>query len=66
VTPLGLPALLEDSWIMAATIEVRQDSLDIVRDRIGAAQIIRQDGPRIDAIARANNCGLAAMQRKTA
>jgi acyl-homoserine lactone synthase len=66
VTPLGLPALLDDSWIMAATVEVRRETLDFVRDRIGAAQIIRQDGPLIDAIARANSCALAATQRKTA
>ncbi|WP_027549797.1 acyl-homoserine-lactone synthase [Bradyrhizobium sp. Cp5.3] len=66
VTPLGLPALIENSWTMAATIEVRQQSLDIVRERIGMTQVIQQDGPRIDAIARANSCGLAAAQRKTA
>ncbi|OAF15347.1 acyl-homoserine-lactone synthase [Bradyrhizobium neotropicale] len=66
VTPLGLPALIENSWTMAATIEVRQQSLDVVRERIGMTQVIQQDGPRIDAIARANSCGLAAAQRKTA
>jgi acyl-homoserine lactone synthase len=65
VTPLGLPALVEDSWTMAATIEVRQESLDVVRDRIGMTHVIRQDGPRIDCIARAHTCGLAA-QRKIA
>jgi acyl-homoserine lactone synthase len=66
VTPLGLPALSDDCWIMAAMVEVRQESLDIVQNRIGVAQIIRQDGPRIDAVARANLCGLAAAQRKIA
>jgi len=66
VTPLGLPTLIEDSWTMAATIEVRQDSLDVVRGRTGMSQLIRQEGPRLDAIARANLCGLAASLRKTA
>ncbi|GLR85688.1 acyl-homoserine-lactone synthase [Bradyrhizobium iriomotense] len=66
VTPLGLPALVDDSWTMAATIDVCRQSLDIVRERIGMATVVRQDGPRLDAIARANTCGLAAAQRKTA
>ncbi|RTE93360.1 MULTISPECIES: acyl-homoserine-lactone synthase [Bradyrhizobium] len=66
VTPLGLPALLENSWTMAATIEVRQESLDVVHDRIGMTSVVQQDGPRIDCIARANFCGLAAAQRKSA
>jgi acyl-homoserine lactone synthase len=30
------------------------------------SQLIRQEGPRLDAIARANLCGLAASLRKTA
>jgi acyl-homoserine lactone synthase len=64
VTPLGLPALVDNSWTMAATIEVREESLDIVRDRIGMRNVIRQDGPRLDCIARAN--ALAATQRKIA
>ncbi|MCP3393121.1 GNAT family N-acetyltransferase [Bradyrhizobium sp. CCGB12] len=66
VTPLGLPALVENSWTMAATIEVRQESLDVVRDRIGMTSVVQQDGPRIDCIARANLRGLPAAQRKSA
>jgi acyl-homoserine lactone synthase len=66
VTPLGLPALVENSWTMAATIEIRQDSLDVVHDRIGMTRVVQQDGPRIDCIARANLRGLAATQRKSA
>ncbi|MCK1425542.1 GNAT family N-acetyltransferase [Bradyrhizobium sp. 180] len=66
VTPLGLPARMENSWTMAATIEVSQGSLDIVRDRIGMTSIVQQDGPRIDCIARANLRGVAAAQRKSA
>lgn len=66
VTPLGLPALVENSWTMAATIEVRQVSLDIVRDRIGMKRVVHQHGPRLDCIARANLCGVAAAHRKSA
>lgn len=66
VTPLGLPALVENSWTMAATIEIRQESLDVVRDRIGMTSVVQQDGPRIDCIARANFRGAAAAQRKSA
>ncbi|MFK4512166.1 GNAT family N-acetyltransferase [Bradyrhizobium daqingense] len=66
VTPLGVPALVESSWTMAATIEIRQESLDVVRDRIGTTHVVQQDGPRIDCIARANLSGFAATQRKSA
>lgn len=66
VTPLGLPALVEGAWTMAATIDVRHETLDALRDRIGLASVMRQEGPRIDAIARANICGRAAAQRKIA
>jgi acyl-homoserine lactone synthase len=66
VTPLGLPALVEDSWTMAATIEIRQESLNVVRDRIGMKSLVQQDGPRLDCIARANLCGRTAAQRKSA
>jgi len=66
VTPLGVPGLVENSWTMAATIEVRQESLDVVRNRIGMTHVVQQDGPRIDCIARANLSGFAATQRKSA
>lgn len=66
VTPLGLPALIENSWTMAAVVDIRRETLDILRERIGIAPIVRQEGPRLDAIARANVCGLAAAQRKIA
>jgi acyl-homoserine lactone synthase len=66
VTPLGLPALIEGAWTMAATIDVRQETLDALRDRIGMAAVVRQRGPRLDAIARANIHGIAATQRKIA
>jgi acyl-homoserine lactone synthase len=66
VTPLGLPALVENAWTMAATIDIRRETLDALHDRIGVPTIVQQDGPRLDAVARANLCGLAAAQRKSA
>jgi acyl-homoserine lactone synthase len=66
VTPLGLPALVEGAWTMAATIDIREETLDALRDRVGTATVVRQNGPRLNAIARAKTCGLAAAQRKTA
>ncbi|MBR0968215.1 GNAT family N-acetyltransferase [Bradyrhizobium diazoefficiens] len=66
VTPLGLPGLVEDAWTMAAIIDIRRETVDALHDRIGVASIVRQDGPRLDAVARANLCGLAAAQRKSA
>jgi acyl-homoserine lactone synthase len=66
VTPLGLPALVDGAWTMAITIDVSQDALDGLHERIGMTRLVRQDGPRIDAIARANICGLVAAQRKIA
>ncbi len=65
VTPLGLPALIDGCWTMAAVIDVRPESLDIVRERIGSrTSVVRQEGPRLEAVARANTCGLAAAQQK--
>lgn len=66
VTPLGLPELVENAWTMAATIDIRQETLDTLHGRVGTASVVREDGPHLDAVARANLCGLAAMQRKIA
>lgn len=66
VTPLGLPALVEGAWTMAACIDVRQETLDALRGRIGMAALVRQEGPRLNAVARANCYGLAGSQRKIA
>ena len=66
VTPLGLPALVENAWTMAATIDVRQETLDALHERIGKTAVVRQEGPRLDVIARANICGTASAQRKIA
>jgi acyl-homoserine lactone synthase len=65
VTPLGLPMLVENAWTMAATIDVRQETLDALHERIGMTSVVRQEGPRLDAVARASICGAAA-QRKIA
>jgi acyl-homoserine lactone synthase len=66
VTPLGLPELVENAWTMAATIDVRQETVDALHDRIGLASVVRQAGPRLDCIALANLRGLPAAQRKIA
>ncbi|OPZ00510.1 autoinducer synthase [Bradyrhizobium sacchari] len=66
VKPLGLPALVENAWTMAATIDIRRETLDALHDRIGMTSIVRQHGSRLDAVARANLCGLATAQRKSA
>jgi len=66
VTPLGLPALVEDAWTMAATIDVRQKTMDALHERIGMSAVVCHEGPRFDAIACANTYGSAATQRKIA
>ena len=66
VAPLGLPALVEDAWTMAATIDIRRETLDALHERIGMPAVVRHEGPRFDAIARTNIDGSAAMQRKIA
>ena len=48
---------------LAATLPCHRHPL---HDRIGVPTIVQQDGPRLDAVARANLCGLAAAQRKSA
>jgi acyl-homoserine lactone synthase len=66
VTPLGLPALVENAWTMAATIDVRRETLDALHERIGKTAVVRQEGPRLDAVARANTRGTASAQREIA
>lgn len=66
VTPLGLPALVENAWTMAATIDIRQETADTLHDRVGLTSVVHQDGPRLDCVARANLCGRTAAQRKSA
>jgi acyl-homoserine lactone synthase len=66
VTPLGLPELIEGSWTMAALLDVSHETLGALRERTGLASIVRQEGPRLDAVAMANLHNVAALQRKTA
>ncbi len=66
VTPLGLPALVEEAWTMAATIDIRQETVNALHDRIRMASVVHQDGPRLDCITHANLCGRTAAQRKSA
>jgi acyl-homoserine lactone synthase len=54
VAPLGLPALVEDAWTMAALIDISQDTLWGIRERTGLRSVLQQTGPRLDAVARAN------------
>jgi len=54
VAPLGLPALVEDAWTMAALIDISQDTLRGIRERTGLRSVLQQTGPRLDAVARAN------------
>lgn len=66
VTPLGLPALVENAWTMAAMIDIGPQTLDALHDRIGTISVVQQVGPRLDAVARANLCGRVAAQHKIA
>src|SRR5579863_219642 len=54
VVPLGLPALVEDAWTMAALIDVSADTLRAISARTGLLSVIQQKGPHLDAVARAN------------
>jgi acyl-homoserine lactone synthase len=54
VTPLGLPALVENAWTMAAVVDVNQKTLRGLLDRIGLPSVIQHRGPHLDAVARAS------------
>jgi acyl-homoserine lactone synthase len=54
VTPLGLPALVENAWTMAALIDVSPDTLRALNERTGLSSVIQRQGPHLDAVARAN------------
>jgi acyl-homoserine lactone synthase len=54
VAPLGLPALVENAWTMAALIDVRRDTLRAINERTGLSSVIQRQGPHLDAVARAN------------
>jgi acyl-homoserine lactone synthase len=54
VAPLGLPALVEDAWTMAALIDVSPDTLRAISHRTGLPSVIQWKGPHLNAVARAN------------
>jgi acyl-homoserine lactone synthase len=54
VVPLGLPALIEDAWTMAALIDISPDTLRAVSERTGMPSVIQRIGPRVNAVARAH------------
>jgi acyl-homoserine lactone synthase len=56
VAPLGLPALIENAWTMAALIDVSRDTLRTIGARTGSPSVIERNGPRLDAVAHANLC----------
>jgi acyl-homoserine lactone synthase len=56
VAPLGLPALVENAWTMAALIDVSRDTLRAINERTGLSSVIQRQGPHLNAVARANLC----------
>lgn len=56
VAPLGLPALVENAWTMAALIDVSRDTLRAINERTGLSSVIQRQGPHLDAVTRANLC----------
>jgi acyl-homoserine lactone synthase len=56
VAPLGLPALIENAWTMAALIDVSRDTLRTISERTGSPSVIERNGPHLDAVANANLC----------
>jgi len=54
VRPLGLPALVNDEWTMAARIEISHATLDFVRERAGIhGPVLLRRGPQRPLIDRA-------------
>ncbi|HEY0331658.1 MAG TPA: acyl-homoserine-lactone synthase [Rhodopseudomonas sp.] len=51
VRPLGLPALVENAWTMAALIEINEETLQAVAYRIGQASVLQRQGPQRDHVA---------------
>jgi acyl-homoserine lactone synthase len=66
VKPLGLPALIENAWTMAALLEVSHDTVGVLHERMGVSSVLRQEGPRLDAVARAKSHDVALQQKRTA
>jgi acyl-homoserine lactone synthase len=54
VAPLGLPALIENAWTMAALIDISSDTLRAISARTGLPSVLQRKGPHLEAVARAN------------
>ena len=54
VVPLGLPALVDDAWTMAALINISRDTLRTLSKQMGMPSVIQRKGPRLKAVARAH------------
>lgn len=59
ITPLGLPALVENAWTMAALIEINESTLRSLRQRTGETSVILHSEPRLQAI----KCACLHMER---
>lgn len=53
VAPLGLPALVENAWTMAALIDVRSETLKLITERIGPGSVLKRSGPPRNHVGRA-------------
>jgi acyl-homoserine lactone synthase len=54
VAPLGLPALIENAWTMAALIDINSDTLQALNERMNMPSVVQRQGPHWDAVARAH------------
>lgn len=56
VRPLGLPALVNNEWTMAALIEINAETLDFLRDKAAiSGSVLVQQGPQQPLIAAARS-----------
>ncbi|CAN5416700.1 acyl-homoserine-lactone synthase [soil metagenome] len=53
VRPLGLPALVENAWTMAAAIDIRPETLKAIACRIGTGSVLKRQGPQRNFVAHA-------------
>jgi acyl-homoserine lactone synthase len=66
VAPLGLPALVENAWTMAALIDVSSDTLRTISERTGLPSVLQRKGPHLDAVTCASLSGSKRKIRKVA
>lgn len=53
VTPLGLPALVENQWTMAALMDINEETVDTLLKRIGVPSVMHKPCDRPSLLARA-------------